>query len=123
MSGDSELFTLPPVSGATGDVLEAYTRVWRRVAITVELDARDLSQSRVERAELLQEARLRLWKIEPSRCDITEPQDVRYIHSILYNHMRKVLAKKRKEEDKFVDLVPPDLARELDSSSRLPKID
>jgi hypothetical protein len=31
MSTPPEAFTLPPAEGATGDVMQAYSRIWRHV--------------------------------------------------------------------------------------------
>ena len=106
----SEEFTVPPASGATGEVTEAYARVWRRVGPLVRLCAMSVARNRNEREELIQEARVKLWEMGAARCDITDPADLRLTVGMLMNHMRREAAR-RKDDADFV--VPPDLVKEL----------
>ena len=109
----TEEFTPPPESGATGEVTEAYARIWRRLGPFVTLGARSLARDRNEREELIQEARVKLWEIGSSRCDITDRGDVRVIQRILMNHMRKVARMRLNDGGDERDTVPPDLIKGL----------
>jgi DNA-directed RNA polymerase specialized sigma24 family protein len=40
--------------------------------------------------DLEQEALIRLWELDPTRFDVSNPQDQRFIHRVLVNRMRDV---------------------------------
>jgi len=90
-----ESFTPPPDTSATGDVMQSYGHVWRRVELAVERCARSLTEDRDERDDLIQEARVELWRIDPSRCNPQSADDVRYLARVLMRHMRKVASTTR----------------------------
>ena len=113
MSTPSEAFTPPPAEGATGDVMQAYSRIWRHVQIAVERHADWLANDRDEREVLIQAARLELWRIDASRCDVTDPEDV----ARLRDRLRKAMSKEAKANFRGrharSDVVPLDLVKEL----------
>ena len=88
MTGIPEFFTPPPDTDATGDVMQSQARVWRHVQPAVERCAYSLTDDRDEREDLIQEARIELWRIDPSRCNLQSGDDVRYLASVLMRHMR-----------------------------------
>lgn len=58
------------------------------------MNARLLTKDRDERQDLIQEARLALWQVDASRCDIRNRAEVRYLRKLLINHMRDVAARR-----------------------------
>lgn len=113
MSPTEEHFTPPPDTNATGDAMQAYARVWRYVQYAVERYARSLTEDRDEREDLIQEARVELWRIDPSRCDLQNRNDVDYLRRMLRNCMRD-LAKKRVVR---AESVPASVVKELGGGS------
>ena len=108
-----EAFTPPPQAGATGDVMQAYARIWRHVQVAVERHVRELTTDYDEREELMQAARLELWRIEPSRCDVTNREDVLYLRALLKRHIGGVATKKFGGKNARSDSVPLDLVKQL----------
>lgn len=84
-----DAFTPPPSTNATGDAMQAFARVWRHVQSAVERYARDLTDDRDEREDLIQEARVELWRIDASRCDLRSAKDLQYLRRALKNRMRR----------------------------------
>ena len=113
MSTPSEEFTPPPADGATGDVMQAYSRIWRHVQDAVERHADWLVTDRDEREELIQAARLESWRIDASRCDVTNPKDVAYLKGILRKEMSNVAVASFHGRHARSDVVPLDLVKEL----------
>ena len=105
-------FTPPPAEGATGDVMGAYSKIWRCVQAAVEREAYRLGDDHDEREELIQVARLELWRIDPSRCDITDPRDVAFLKGMLRKGMSDAAAKLRGENSRSEE-VPADLLKQL----------
>ena len=92
MARTAKAFTPPPNTSATGDVMQAHARVWRHVQCAVESCARALTRDRDEREDLIQEAHVELWRIDASRCDLRNREDLRYLRRMLTNHMCKLAA-------------------------------
>lgn len=90
MARTAKAFTTPPNTKATGDVMQAHARVWRHVQHAVESCARALTTDRDEREDLIQEAHVELWRIDASRCDLHNPEDLRYLRRVLTNRMCKL---------------------------------
>jgi len=109
----SEPFTPPPESSDTGDVMHAYAKVWPHVQVAVEYTVRDLTKNREFREELIQEARLEFWRVDPSRCNIRSLDDLLYLRSVLTTHVRRFAASRRREDATWLDVVPKDLRDEL----------
>ncbi|MES2177974.1 MAG: hypothetical protein V4550_08930 [Gemmatimonadota bacterium] len=109
----NEAFTPPPEGGATGDVHNAYIRVWRHVKTSVEIYARQLTTDRDVRDDLIQEASQRLWMEEASRCDIRSREDLLYFKATLTDHMRKKAKSKGIAMDDASYRVPDDLRKQL----------
>lgn len=100
MPSTLEQFTPPPDTNATGDVMQAYAHVWRRVQFAVEQYARSLTADRDEREDLIQEARVELWRMDASRCDLGNRDELFYLRRRLIHHMLKVAKKSlRRVED------------------------
>jgi len=118
MSAHPEEFTPPPAAGATGDTMEAYARVWRRMQAGVERHASSVANDRDEREELMQAARVKLWQLDASRCDVSNAEDVAYLRRALKNEMNRVSAANFAGRAGRGDLVPSDLARALRGLNR-----
>lgn len=93
MTESPEFFTPPPDTNATGDVMQSHARVWRHVQCAVERCARSLTDDRDEQEDLIQEARVELWRIDPSRCNLRSVDDLRYLRKVVTRHMRKVASR------------------------------
>ena len=85
-----DAFTPPPNTSATGDAMQACARGWRHVQTAVERHARELTGDLDERDDLIQEARVELWRMDASRCDLRSARDLQYLRRALANHMRNV---------------------------------
>lgn len=94
----AKAFTPPPNTNATGDVLQAHARVWRHVQHAVESCAQALTTDPDEREDLIQEARVELWRIDASRCDLRNREDVVYLRRMLTNRMCKLAALEAKRQ-------------------------
>ena len=103
MMDTAESFTPPPEAGATGDVMQWYSKVWPHVQVAVEFCARDLASDREEREELVQEGRLELWRPDASKCDIRSREDLLYLRAMLTTHVRRVSANRRREAGAWFD--------------------
>ena len=109
-----EAFTPPPADGATGDVMmQADSRIWRLVQASVHRTADRLSNDRDQREELIQAARLELWRIDASRCDFTDPRELSYLRGILSKEMSNVAEANFRGRNARTDVVPPELAKAL----------
>jgi len=79
----------------------------------VERHADWLANDRDEREVLIQAARLELWRIDASRCDVTNPEDV----TCLRDRLRKAMSKEAKANfyGRYArsGVVPLDLVKEL----------
>ena len=113
MTIPAEFFTPPPADGAPGDAMQSYSRIWRHVQVAVERHADWLANDRDEREELVQAARLELWRIDPSRCDVTNREDVNYLRAILRKRMSTVATASFHGRNARSDVVPLDLVKEL----------
>ena len=113
MSTPSEDFTPPPADGATGDVMQAHSRIWRHVQVAVKRHADWLANDRDEREVLIQAARLELWRIDASRCDVTNPEDVDCLRKKLRRAMSKEAKANFRGRHARSDVVPLDLVKEL----------
>lgn len=95
----TDAFTPPPDTDATGDAMQAFARVWRYVQSAVERHARELTEDRDEREDLIQEARVELWRIDASRCDLQSAEDLQYLRRALRNRMRRAAGLSAKRTD------------------------
>ena len=98
---------------AAEDVMYAQARIWRHVQPGVERHAHILARDRDERDELIQAARLELWRIDPSRCDVTNRDDVAYLREMPKHNMSREAAARSRAESAGVDYVPLDIASQL----------
>ena len=115
----AESFTPPPEAGATGDVMEAYTRVWPHLQVEVERCARKITKDRDERDDLIQEARLELWRVDASRCDLRSMDDLLYLRAMLTKHMKKVAVSRGLVKEAPSESVPEDVVKTLTQGSVL----
>lgn len=113
MSTPPEDFTPPPEGGDTGDVMQAHSRIWRHVRDGVERYAERLANDGDELAELIQAARVELWRIDASRCDLTNPDDVTRLRGKLREAMSKEAKTSFHRRHARSDVVPPDIRKEL----------
>jgi DNA-directed RNA polymerase specialized sigma24 family protein len=74
----------------TGDASLAVGSAWPVVAPTVTRFAERLTEDPDDRKDLVQEAMIELWKADPTRYDLRDPDDVDYLTRILTNRMRDV---------------------------------
>ena len=107
----TEQFTPPPEMGETGDVRDANGRVWPLVKLAVEIRARELGRTGEERRELIQEARLAMWTLDASRCDLSDRDQLEAFQRRLLNSMRWHAPKLRPEGTRHA--VPDDLVTML----------
>ena len=109
----AESFTPPPEGGATGDVMQAYTRVWPHLQVEVERYARTMTKDRDERDDLIQEARRELLRIDASRCDLRSLDDLLYLRARLTKHMRRVAVSQGLVMETPSESVPEDVVKNL----------
>lgn len=110
---DFDAHTPPPANGATGDVMQAYTKVWPHLRMTVEHTARELTKDRDEQNDLIQEARVALWQIDASRCDVRNREDLLYVRKVLKQHMKKVATAMGLVLEVSSSTVPEDVMKRL----------
>lgn len=109
-----EPFTPPPDTDATGDVMQANTKVWLHVQVMVELCAEELAPTDRERqVELIQEARVVLWRMDASRCDIRSLEDLKVLRTMLGTAMGKEAKRLRRQDKERGEGVPEDLVKRL----------
>ena len=95
--------------------MQAHAKVWEHVEVMAECCAEELAPADQERQrELVQDARLALMRIDPSRCDIRSIDDLKVLRTMLGRAMSKSL-KKLKLEDRRRGFgrVPEELRRRL----------
>lgn len=74
----------------TGDSSLAVAATWPRYVRTLTQVARRMTRDADEQADLLQEALVELWKTDPTRFDLRDPREVRYLKRILVSRMWRV---------------------------------
>jgi DNA-directed RNA polymerase specialized sigma24 family protein len=80
-----------PVCGVhDGDWELSVERAWAVVQPAVACVARELASSVDEQEDLRQEALIRLWQVDPSRFDLRDREEVRYLRRVAINRMRDV---------------------------------
>lgn len=70
-----------------GDAANAVDVVWKRVERAVRRAARRLTTDAEMRKDLVQEARVKLWELDPSRIDLRDNTGVFYVRRVLINRM------------------------------------
>lgn len=90
-----------PDSAQDSAVLEG---AWSIVRRAITRKAREISEDRDDQADLVQEALIRLWEMEPSRFDFGDREDLRFVVRLLRNRMWDVAwsGKLRREAPKRV---------------------
>ena len=73
-----------------GDAALAVDRVWLRFRPPLRRLARRLTDDRDLRKDLVQEAMISLWDIDPTRFDFREWREFTYVRNALMNRMRDV---------------------------------
>jgi DNA-directed RNA polymerase specialized sigma24 family protein len=68
----------------------AVVGAWRKFEPAVARMAERMTDDQDEREDLVQEAMIALWKADPTRFDLRDQRDVRYLHKILVHRMWKV---------------------------------
>lgn len=75
----------------TGDATLAIGRAWRRLEPVVRRAAERFTPDDPDLADdLVQEALIRLWEIDPTRFRLEEPQELYYLRRILIHRMFRV---------------------------------
>lgn len=79
----------------TGDSSLAVDPAWSELAPSLRRVARRMTSARDEQDDLLQEALVALWVIDPTRFDLREPAELAYLRRMLVNRMWDALGKIR----------------------------
>ena len=87
----------------TTEAMLIFSLAWPLFESRVERYARRLSDVRDEREDLVQEAKITLWKCDPSAFDFLVPDDVGYLRRAMLNRMRNAYRKKHPVE-KVIDM-------------------
>jgi DNA-directed RNA polymerase specialized sigma24 family protein len=85
----------------TGDATRAVARAWPRFAPLLERLAAHSTPSEDEAEDLVQEAWIQLWQTDPTRFDLRDPREFRYLRRILVNRMWRV---RDRETDPLLDV-------------------
>ena len=110
------LMDLAPVVGSNlnffGDHLGCKVLV-EDIHAEVERHAREIATHRNERETLIQAARLKLWRIGRSRCDVTNPEEVLYLLRCSRGHISSEAAARFRTQNAGGDYVPLDLVKQF----------
>ena len=79
----------------TGDARRACESAWPLFAPALTRVAERMTDDKDEREDLLQEAMIALWNADPTRFDLRDPLDMRYLEKILVHRMWKVWGGKK----------------------------
>ena len=71
----------------TGDSERVLDIVWALIGGSVERASRRITYDREFRADLVQEARIVLWKIDATRFDLRQASEQRYLRRLATNRM------------------------------------
>ena len=85
MSDDAR--SIMPGGAFHANAVDAVEHAWRNFAFSIELIAGNMTDDEDMRDDLVQEAMIRLWKTDPTRFDLRDRVDVRYLHKILVHRM------------------------------------
>ena len=89
---------LPGEPPFTGDASRAVESAWPIFEAKLTRKAERMADDQDQREDLLQEARIKLWKVDSTRFDLYDLDDVQYLQKILVHRMREVW---RTEKDGF----------------------
>ncbi|MDB4876957.1 MAG: Sigma-70 region 2 [Gemmatimonadetes bacterium] len=73
-----------------GNASSAVPRAWALFRPVLLRFARRLTEDSELRKDLVQEALIELWEIDPTRFDLRDPADYTYLRNALMNRMRNV---------------------------------
>ena len=73
-----------------GDARRAVSRVWSEMEVPLRRVAQRLTENRDEQDDLLQEALVELWRTDPTRYDLRQRNEQRFLRRVLVNRMWKV---------------------------------
>ena len=71
----------------TAEGCMAFGAVWPKFESSITLFARRLTKDRLYRDDLVQEAMIALWKIDPTRYDFNNEAHLRYMHRVMINRI------------------------------------
>ena len=91
----------------TADGVLAFDTVWPDLEPSIRRFARRLTPDRDHQEELVQEAMVKLWRVDPTRYDFRNQSDVSYIRRVLINRMRNVWGDGHDGPLTMADLVGP----------------
>jgi DNA-directed RNA polymerase specialized sigma24 family protein len=74
----------------TAEGILAFNAVWPDLAGSMRRFARIISSSLDDQADLVQEAMIKLWQVDPARYELGDPKDVAYLRRVLIHHMYDV---------------------------------
>jgi DNA-directed RNA polymerase specialized sigma24 family protein len=74
----------------TGHSHRTIDGVWRQLTPAMTRAARRLTHDADEQRDLLQEAMIKLWEVDPTRFDLKQTAELRYLRRVLVNRMWKV---------------------------------
>jgi DNA-directed RNA polymerase specialized sigma24 family protein len=83
-------FRLAGTPPFTGDARRAVESSWPLFEPMLTRMAERMTADQDERDDLVEEARIKLWKADPTRFDLRDPVDVRYLQKILVHRMWRV---------------------------------
>jgi DNA-directed RNA polymerase specialized sigma24 family protein len=88
---------LPGMPPFTGDARLAWESAWPLFARSLTYLAKKLTDDLDAREDLLQVAKIALFVADPTRYDLRDPLDVRYLRQILKHRMWKYWRRERKQ--------------------------
>jgi len=72
----------------TGDSMRAFEVAWALIGGRVENAARRFTEDVDLRADLVQEARIALWRADPTRFNLGDASEQAYLRGVAFNRMR-----------------------------------
>ena len=79
-----------PRAGSVGDSGYAVERVWETYAVTLRRAVQRMTDDPDEQKDLLQEALVELWLTDPTRFDLRDRGERRYLRRVMVNRMWRV---------------------------------